>query len=436
MKYSRPRGTQDIIPPEIDRWQFVENAFHTTFDRHGYREIRTPIFEPTDLFVRAVGEGTDIISKEMYTFTDRGGRSLTLRPENTASVIRAYLENGMHRRGGIQRLYYMGAMFRYDRPQAGRYRQFHQIGAEAIGSLNPALDVEMIQVVTATFESLGFKKIDLAINTVGSPASRGPYRDLLLEAIEDAGGELSPEALERYRENPLRIFDSKDDGQSLKKKLPVITDHLPAEEMDHFARVKELLGAAGIAYDEDPFLVRGLDYYTKTVFEVFHEERGSQNALCGGGRYDDLIEQCGGPPTPAIGFSVGVERVIGSLPDDGAAAGATEGNIDYYVVCADDDAAARALRAASELRRVGNAEVDLSGRSVKKQLQAAGKKQARFAVVVASDDRDTLLWKDLKNRTHDRVADASVFGRALSAAGSEASGTPKKPASGSGDRED
>jgi histidyl-tRNA synthetase len=416
MKYSRPRGTQDIIPPEIDKWRFVENAFQTTFDRFGYRGIRTPIFESTDLFVRAVGEETDIISKEMYTFQDRGGRSLTLRPENTASVIRAYLENGMHRWGGIQRLCYFGPMFRYDRPQAGRYRQFHQVGAEAIGTLNPALDVELIQVVIQTFGELGFKKIELKLNTVGSAASRGPYRDLLLEAIEGVGDDLSPAALERYRNNPLRIFDSKDYDESLKKKLPVITEHLPAEEMDHFARVKELLGATGIAYDEDPYLVRGLDYYTKTVFEVYHEEHGAQSALCGGGRYDDLIEQCGGPVTPAIGFSIGIERVIDSLPGDSPALKETGGLVDYYVVCADDDAGARALRAAAALRRVGSAEADLSRRSVKKQLQTAGRKRARFAVVVASDEADTVMWKDMENRTEDRIADASIAERARTTA--------------------
>jgi len=415
MKYSRPRGTQDIIPPEIDKWRFVENEFVDTFDRFGYRGIRTPIFESTDLFVRAVGEDTDIISKEMYNFTDRGGRNLTLRPENTASVIRAFLENGMHRWGGIQRLYYIGPMFRYDRPQAGRYRQFHQVGAEAIGSLNPALDVELVQVVVETFDRLGFDKIELKINSVGSAASRGPYRDLLLEAIEGLRADLSSEALERYRRNPLRIFDSKDYGESVKKKLPVITEHLPVEELDHFERVKELLGAAGIGFDEDPYLVRGLDYYTKTVFEVYHEEHGAQSALCGGGRYDDLVEQCGGPATPAIGFSVGIERVISSLPKSSPAVEGTGGYIDYYVVCADDRAAARSLLAGQALRTCGNAEVDLSGRSAKKQLQAAGKKRARFAVVVASDRGDTVLWKDLVNHTEDDIAEQSLADHARSA---------------------
>ena len=408
MKYSRPRGTQDIIPPEIDKWRFVEETFQTTLDRYGYRGIRTPIFESTELFVRAVGEDTDIISKEMYTFVDRGGRSLTLRPENTASVIRAYLENGMHRWGGIQRLYYIGPMFRYDRPQAGRYRQFHQVGAEAIGSINPALDVEIIQVVVGAFQSLGFEHVDLKLNTVGSAASRGPYRDLLREAIEELDVGLSKDALERYRKNPLRIFDSKDYGEAVKDKLPAITDHLPPEEMDHYGRVKQLLREAKIEFNEDPHLVRGLDYYTKTVFEVYHEEHGAQSALCGGGRYDDLVEQCGGPATPAIGFSVGLERVIGSLPGDSRAVREAGEYVDFYVVCADDEAAARALAAAAQLRRVGNAEVDLSGRSVKKQLQAGAKKRARFAVVVSSDLGETVLWKDLAGQSEETISDASI----------------------------
>jgi len=416
MKYTRPRGTQDIVPPEIDKWRFVENAFQTTFDRFGYRGIRTPVFESTDLFVRAVGEETDIISKEMYTFTDRGGRSLTLRPENTASVIRAFLENGMHRLGGIQRLCYFGPMFRYDRPQAGRYRQFHQVGAEAIGSFNPALDVELIDVVVSTFRSLGFKNVELKLNTVGSTASRGPYRELLLEAIDGLGAEISPAALERYRKNPLRIFDSKDYGELLKNKLPVITDHLPAVEIDHFARVKELLEAGGIAYQEDPYLVRGLDYYTRTVFEVYHGEHGAQSALCGGGRYDDLVEQCGGPSTPAIGFSVGLERLLGALPQDSPALAEKDGIVDYYVICADDGAAARALAAAARLRTTGNVETDLSGRSVKKQLQAAGRKRARFAVVVSSEHDGTVLWKNLRDHSEEMIADKSV---AAAAAGKD-----------------
>jgi histidyl-tRNA synthetase len=394
MKYSRPRGTQDIFPPDIDKWRHVEGVFQKTFDRFGYQGIRTPIFESTELFVRAVGEGTDIISKEMYTFEDKGGRNLTLRPENTASVIRAFLENGMHRLGGIQRLYYFGPMFRYDRPQAGRYRQFHQVGAEAIGSDNPALDVEMIQIVLQAFGDLGFAGVELRLNSVGSPKARGPYRKLLLDAIEKASDRISPAGLARYRQNPLRIFDSKDYGEELKKELPVISAHLSEEDAAHFTDVKNLLKTAGVRYVEDPFLVRGLDYYTRTVFEVYGEKHDAQSSLCGGGRYDELVEECGGPPTAAIGFSAGLERIIDALPvDSPALAGAGE-NIDFYVVCADPGESARALNVANVLRQYGNTELDLTGRSLKKQLQVAGKKNAGHAVVIFAGTSEVVV-KDL-----------------------------------------
>ncbi len=407
MKYSRLRGTQDIVPPEIETWRVVESAFQETFDRFGYQGIRTPIIEPTDLFVRAVGEESDIVSKEMYTFEDRGGRSVTLRPENTASVIRAYLEAGMHRWGGIQRLCYFGPMFRYDRPQAGRYRQFHQVGAEAIGSANPALDVEMIQVVIEAMERVGFKSIDIRLNSVGSEVSRRPYRKLLLEAIRDHGDDIGTDALERYTNNPMRIFDSKDYGDKLKQSLPVISDHLVDEDSEHFARVCALLDETGVAYTSDPHLVRGLDYYTRTVFEVYHGERGAQSALCGGGRYDALVEECGGPSTPAIGFSVGLERLIAALPHEREKARAT-GGVTYYVVCADEGAAPRALRAAGVLRALGNTEIDLSGRSKKKQLQAAEKKHARYAIVADSASAGRLTVRNLALRRDEDVSDEAL----------------------------
>jgi histidyl-tRNA synthetase len=267
MKYSRPRGTHDITPLEFGRWRVVESEFERAFDRFGYRGIRTPVFESTDLFVRAVGEQSDIVTKEMYTFTDRGGRSLTLRPENTASVIRAYLENGMHRWGGVQRLWYAGPMFRYDRPQAGRYRQFHQVGAEAIGSDSPALDAEIIQLVVEVLQELGFGNVEVRLNSVGTEASRTRYREVLLEAIRSLSDHIDGESLERYSANPLRIFDSKEYGEQLKRRLPLISDHLVEADAAHFARVCAALDAVSVGYQTDPSLVRGLDYYTRTVIE-------------------------------------------------------------------------------------------------------------------------------------------------------------------------
>ncbi|HET6350116.1 MAG TPA: histidine--tRNA ligase [Candidatus Krumholzibacteria bacterium] len=400
MKYTRPRGTHDVTPAEIDRWRAVESAFESTFDRFGYRGIRTPVFEATDLFVRSVGEQTDIVSKEMYTFTDRGGRSLTLRPENTASVIRAYLENGMHRWGGLQRLWYVGPMFRYDRPQAGRYRQFHQVGAEVLGSSSAAVDVEVIQIVVESLAALGFEGLDVRLNSVGSEASRAEYRTVLLDAIRQRAEEISPEALDRYTRNPLRIFDSKEYGDRFKQSLPVISDYLVESDAAHYARVRDMLGAIGIAFTEDRHLVRGLDYYTGPVFEVYFGATGAQSALCGGGRYDDLVRDCGGPDTPAVGFSAGLERIVEAMP--GQPADDVRG-VHYYVACIGAGAEARALNAARVLRDVAPAEVDLSGRSRKTQLEAAAKKKAHVIVVVDDATPGTVEWHDLRARTERRV---------------------------------
>jgi histidyl-tRNA synthetase len=419
MKYSRPRGTHDVTPAEIDRWRAVETAFSDTFDRFGYRGIRTPVFEPTELFVRAVGEQSDIVTKEMYTFTDRGGRSLTLRPENTASVIRAYLENGMHRLGGVQRLWYCGPMFRYDRPQAGRYRQFHQVGAEALGSASPAVDAEIIQIVVESLAALGFSGLDVRLNSVGSEASRERYRGVLLDAIHAMSAEIGDEAIGRYAKNPLRIFDSKEYGDAIKHRLPPISRYLVEEDARHFDRVRESLAALGIAFTHDVHLVRGLDYYTRTVFEVYHGDRGAQSALCGGGRYDDLVAECGGPATPAVGFSAGLERVIDALPADSPAAVDRGEGIRYYVVCAGADAEPRALRAARVLRAFGPAQVDLSGRSRKTQLEAAAKKRAAVAVVVDAAAPGVVEWHDLSARRDARVAEDALEAHARAASNHE-----------------
>ena len=400
MKYTRAKGTHDITPAEIDRWEQVEHAFEDAFKRYCYRGIRTPIIESTDLFIRAVGEQSDIVTKEMYTFKDQGDRSITLRPENTAGVIRAYLENGMHRWGGIQRLWYMGPMFRYDKPQAGRYRQFHQVGAEAIGSGSPAVDAEIIALVVEVLTTLGFRDLDVRLNSVGSQVSRARYRPVLLELINDIE-QITPADRARYQQNPLRIFDSKEYGQSLKHLLPPISQFLTEDERAHFDSVKSLLGAVNIRFNEDPYLVRGLDYYTRTVFEIYHGERASQNALCGGGRYDTLVAECGGPDTPAIGMSVGLERIVDALGlerenDDDAAPL-------FYVMCVGvQEAEVHALKVSRVLRTIGSTELDVSGRSQKTQLEAARKKKARFAVLVDGPTQD-LPWHDLRTRSQTSV---------------------------------
>jgi histidyl-tRNA synthetase len=411
MRYSRPRGTQDILSPDIYLWRRVEEIFDATFERYGYEPVRTPIFEHTDVFVRTVGEATDIVSKEMYTFTDRGGRSITLRPENTASVIRAYLENGLHRRGGVTRLSYIGPMFRYDRPQAGRYRQFHQVGVEAIGSDSPAVDVETIDVVMTALEELGFSGLTVKLNSVGCAECRGPYTDVLRRELTRLKGRLCEDCIDRTDSNPMRVFDCKRCVE-IKDDLPAICAHLCPACADHFKSVRSHLDALGRRYDVDPRLVRGLDYYTRTTFEILHGALGAQNALCGGGRYDNLVEQCGGPPTPAVGFSAGLERILSVLPDTSPARRGPDGGPDFYVACVDAGALERAILAARALRRAGKTELDASMRALKTQLKRAEKRGAGVAVIVDSATPRHVKWKNMATRDQIELEDDRLLERA------------------------
>jgi histidyl-tRNA synthetase len=408
VKFSRLRGTQDIVPPTSDIWRSVENTFERAFVRFGYSGIRTPIFERTELFQRAVGETTDIITKEMYTFDDRGGRSMTLRPENTASVVRAYLENGMHRLGGIVRLHYCGPMFRYERPQAGRYRQFHQVGAEAIGSMNPALDVEIMDVVMSSLGELGFGGLSIKVNSVGCSGCRAEYREILLDALLRFKDTLCPDCNDRLDKNPLRVFDCKK-CEEIKPSLPAISSYLCEECESHFAAVKRGIEVVGWPYELDDQLVRGLDYYTKTTFEIIHGDLGAQNALCGGGRYDNLVEEFGGPPTPAVGFSAGLERIISVLPAGSPALEEKQSAPDFFIVCADDESSSRALAVAKELRTLGTAVIDFSNRALKKQLKSAEKCCAGAAVLVDSASPGALIWKDMERREQYEVADTDLL---------------------------
>ena len=409
MKFKRPRGTNDLYGEEMELWLEVERKLTSFVRAHGYTEIRTPLFESTDLFIRAVGEGTDIVSKEMYTFVDKKGRSLTLRPENTAPVMRAYLENGLHRTGGLTRFYYLGPMFRYDRPQAGRYRQFHQIGVEAIGSQNPAVDAEVIEISLGIYDTLGFPPLDVRLNSVGCPVCRPPFKEILKEELKGMKDSLCVNCGERALVNPLRIFDCKECDE-IKGRLPVITDHLCGECSGHFERLRQILDGLGIEYTHDPLLVRGLDYYTKTAFEILHPELGAQNALCGGGRYDGLAEDCGGGFTPAVGFSAGVERLIETLPEDHSLGG-EDGAGSAYFVLIEDSADVRALSAAEEIRRAGlRAVVDLSGRGLKKQLKAASDGGFAFAVIIGADElaRGEAAVKDLESGQQENIPFSSL----------------------------
>ena len=311
MSITAPRGTQDILPDRSGDWQNLEKKIREICVLYGFGEVRTPIFESTELFQRGIGETTDVVSKEMYTFADRGGRSMTLRPENTASVVRAFLEHKLYAERKVHKFYYMGPMFRHDRPQAGRYRQFNQFGVEEIGSRDPAVDAEIIAMAFQLFRELGLTDLVLHLNSVGCPACRPVYRQKLLDFFADKHDSLCEDCRARLDKNPLRVLDCKEDGERMiTAGVPLITDCLCEECKDHFHKVQSYLTAAGIEFELDPRLVRGLDYYTKTAFEIMYAPLGAQSTICGGGRYDGLIEEVGGPSTPGIGFAVGMERLL------------------------------------------------------------------------------------------------------------------------------
>lgn len=306
-----PPGTKDILPEEIGYWQYVETVATQILSRAMYYEIRPPIFEQTSLFERGIGEATDVVGKEMYTFRDRGDRSLTLRPEGTAGVVRAYLQNNLYAAGGVKRLWYFGPMFRYERPQAGRQRQFHQIGLELIGTGDPRADVEVIALATDILKTLGLQSLKLDINSVGDRNDRQNYREALVNYFLPYKEELDPDSQDRLEKNPLRILDSKAKRtKEINENAPSILEYLGDASKKHFDQVQQLLTDLGIEYNINPCLVRGLDYYTHTAFEIISDDLGAQATVCGGGRYDGLVEELGGNPTPAVGWAIGMERLI------------------------------------------------------------------------------------------------------------------------------
>lgn len=412
MRFKRQRGTQDVLPEQAELWQAIERSMRATLESYGYGEIRTPLFEDTQLFVRSVGSDTDIVQKEMYTFDDRKGRSLTLRPEGTAAVVRAFLENHMGREAGVRRLYYYGPMYRYDRPQAGRFREFFQVGAEAIGSAEPEQDVEIIDLMMTLLRALGLRELEVEVNSVGHPACRRDYQERLRAALEKERDGLCNTCVARIDSNPMRVFDCKNEAcRAIAARLPVLREHLCPDCETHHATVLDALGALGIPHRENPHIVRGLDYYTRTAFEVHYPPLGAQSALGGGGRYDGLVEACGGPPTPAVGFSAGIERVLFALeqtrPEHQAAAPAP------VVLVLPLGAATRvsALQVAHELRASHCvATVDLSGRSLKAQLRGADRSGARLAVILGDDEmaRGEVLLRDLRAGEQTHVARSEV----------------------------
>jgi histidyl-tRNA synthetase len=392
------RGTRDILPVDMPLWRRVEEIAREAFRRYGFREIRTPIIEKTELFARGVGEATDIVHKEMYTFIDRGredreGESLTLRPENTASVVRAYIQHKMFADkspGELTRLYYMGPMFRRERPQAGRYRQFYQIGAEVMGSSDdPAIEAEVIEMLDWYLRELKITNTTLLINSVGEPGMRAEYLEELRSAITPNLSRLCGDCRHRFETNPLRVFDCKVEScQPVIATLPVITDSLDGASREHFERFKAHLDARDIAYKVNPRMVRGLDYYTRTAFEITgNDGLGSQNTLVGGGRYDGLSETLGGPPVKGFGFAFGLDRMVLSLSDDEGKRLRAEEAIDVYLVFLGETARHRSFIIARELREAGLAvSLEFEERKIKKAMTQAAKSGARFALIVGEDE--------------------------------------------------
>lgn len=384
--FSTHAGMVDILPDEVGKWQKIERIIHEEAKKFNFEEIRTPVMEQTELIARGVGQLTDIVSKEMFAF-ERGDDQYVLRPECTAPVARAFVEHHLDQRGGSQNLYYIGPMFRAEKPQKGRQRQFHQFGAEIIGADDPAADVDIIAFMMSIYDRVGISNTTLKINSVGDPESRKAYTEALKEHFRPHLSELSDISQNRFEKNPLRILDSKEDeDHPFIEDAPVITDFLTEETADHYARVKELLTELDIPFEEDPHLVRGLDYYTRTAFELVSPDLGAQDALGGGGRYDLLIEEVGGQPTPAVGFAAGIERLFIACEELDIAL-IDESMLDVYIVTLGDEARQWALKHLPKLRSAGlSASMDYIGRSMKSQMKDADRENARHVIIVGSHE--------------------------------------------------
>jgi len=403
-------GTKDILPVDISKWHYLENLLRETFQLFNYKEIRTPIFEETALFARGIGEETDIVSKEMYTFKDRSETSITLRPENTAGVVRSFIEQSLGAQQSLNKLYYIGAMFRQERPQAGRLRQFHQFGAEALGSTSPLLDSEMIQIAYHILKNLGLKNLVVKINSLGIPEVRENYKNVLRDYLKDIKDNLSEESRKRFDTNILRIFDSKIEvDQQIMKNAPLLIDYLDEQSKNDFNVVKNYLTKVGIPFEVDPALVRGLDYYTKTTFEIVSGSVGSQSALCGGGRYDLLVEELGGKATPGVGFAAGMERILLACENE-KSLNLPQDSIDVYLIRVDSKTEQNLeldlklelelINLSSKLRQINiSCDYDYLNRSIKAQMREANKFNAKYVVFVGGDEfnRGELNIKNLSN---------------------------------------
>ncbi|MBW4581214.1 MAG: histidine--tRNA ligase [Tildeniella nuda ZEHNDER 1965/U140] len=401
------RGTRDILPGEIAYWQQVEATARSILARAAFEEIRTPLFEQTDLFERGIGEATDVVGKEMYTFQDKGERSLTLRPEGTAGVVRAFIEHGLHAQGGVQRLWYMGAMFRYERPGTGRQRQFHQLGVELLGSGDVRADAEVIAIAVDILQAVGLTDLQLELNSLGTRADRSQYRSLLVDYLTPYKADLDPDSQDRLTRNPLRILDSKDaKTQVILQEAPLLGQSLSATSQERFAKVQQLLTDLGIAYTLNPKLVRGLDYYSHTAFEFQSVQFGT---VGGGGRYDGLVTELGGPETLAIGWAIGLERLIGLLQQLKPIQPTTT---DFYLVSRGEAAELQALKLAQTLRQAGfKAELDLSGSAFGKQFKRADRSGAIACFILGDAEaaNQTVQLKWLASGNQEEIKQANLL---------------------------
>ena len=392
-------GTKDILPEDIIKWNKVEEIVRNVMNNFNYKEIRTPVFEETALFSRGIGEATDIVSKEMYTFIDRSETSVTLKPEMTASVVRAFIEHSLGKKYGLNKLFYISPMFRQERPQAGRFRQFHQFGAEALGSDNPMLDAEMIITSYKVMTELGLKNLAVKINSLGIPSSRENYKNILKEYLSDKFDQLSEDSQKRFDTNILRIFDSKvESDQKIMNAAPVLLDYLDEDSKEKFEQVTSLLDGIKIPYEVDPKLVRGLDYYTHTTFEILSGSVGSQSALCGGGRYNLLVDQLGGVDTPGVGFAAGIERILLACENENSLT-LPEESIDIYVVRLDKELTQKANEVAVTFRNANlSTELDYTQRSVKAQMREANRLNAKYTLILGGEEyeRGEVVLKDMK----------------------------------------
>lgn len=413
MKYSALKGVHDILPPDIYLWQKAESTAKEIFSAYGFQEIRVPIIESTDIFVRSIGETTDIVEKEMYTFPDRANRSITLRPEGTASVVRSYIENHLYNLPSPQKFFYSGPMFRYERPQKGRFRQFYQIGVEAFGAAEPKLDAEIISMLKLFLEKLQLKGLQFEVNSIGCEKCRPDYKKALVSFFSAKVTDLCPDCNRRYINNPLRILDCKSSTcTELRKGSPKITDYLCKECKSHFEKFLSLLNILHITYNVNPGMVRGLDYYTRTTFEITSEHLGAQKTVAAGGRYDRLVEEFGGPPTPAIGFAIGMERLVEIIKNVNPEFCIPSPKV--FITAIGNKAGAEGLLIAEQLRAKDiQAELGYDSASLKSQLRRADKLGSNYVFIIGDDELQSgmLKWKNLKDGSQGEIGikDAAEF---------------------------